>query len=193
MSDLEDLYRAVYAHPARASYGRGLTRCSPFIDRIWRAGLGSVVALGCGHGDELIAIHGMVPRCLGVDFALPPKIWHVTAERSLVRMQAALQDLDCGSCVFDAVVSFDVLEHLPEVDLDQVLLKAAALAPRACLVVANLRDVHRLPDGSEVDLHLIQQPASWWAERVGRVTGWPVAVQALDYCDRFGLWCGEWP
>jgi hypothetical protein len=58
------------------TYGRGLARCAPFMPRIWAAGLRSVISFGCGHGDELVAISGRVPLCLGVDFALPPKVWH---------------------------------------------------------------------------------------------------------------------
>jgi 2-polyprenyl-3-methyl-5-hydroxy-6-metoxy-1,4-benzoquinol methylase len=192
VNELAELYRAVYADPHHAGYGSGLARCAPFIPRIWAAGLRSVIALGCGQGDELIAIHGLVPHCLGVDFALPPKVWHYTAERSLARIQADLCEL-YPALRYDAAVSFDVLEHLRDEQLDQVLRTAYALAPRACLVVANMTDRRRMADGSIVELHLIRQPPAWWVDRVRRVTGWPVAVQALDYPDRFGLWCGDWP
>jgi 2-polyprenyl-3-methyl-5-hydroxy-6-metoxy-1,4-benzoquinol methylase len=191
MTDLAAIYEAIYRDPAHATYGRGLARCSEFLPRIWDAGLRSVVSFGCGHGDELVAISGRVPRCLGVDFALPPLVWYAFPDRSLVRICAAVQELQ-PAIRFDAVVSFDVLEHIPQDDIDAVLLKAVELAPRACLVIANMSDVHLLPDGRMIDLHLIQQPASWWAERVRRVTGWPVEVQDLPYPKRFGLWCGAW-
>ncbi len=192
MTDLAELYAAIYADPAFRDYGRGLDRCAPFLPRIWQADLRSVIAFGCGHGDELLAIHKRVPRCLGVDFALPPKVWHADADRSCARIQVALQDLQ-AAIRYDAVVSFDVLEHLPERDLDLVLLTAMALAPRACLVVANMPDPQRLADGRVIDCHLIQKPPHWWAERIRRITGWTVELQALPYPERFGLWCGAWP
>lgn len=190
--DLAALYQAIYADPAHETYGRGLSRCTPFLPRIAAAGLQSVVSFGCGHGDELVAISGSVPHCLGFDFALPDLTWYVRHDRSLIRVQVALQDVQTASR-FDAVVSFDVLEHLLEDDLDGVLRTMVALAPRACLVIANMRDLHDLPDGRQVDLHLIQQPPAWWAERIERVTGWAVEHQGLHYPERFGLWCGAWP
>ncbi len=192
MNDLAEIYRAVYEDPAHATYGRGLERCAPFIRRIWNAGLSSVISLGCGHGDELIALHGLIPRCLGVDFALPPKVWPSTPGRSLSRIQAALQDLQ-APLRFGAVVSFDVLEHIPEEDIDRVLRTTYALAPLACLVIANMPDQHRLSDGRVIDLHLIQKPADWWIWRIRRATGWKVEMQALETGKRFGFWCGEWP
>lgn len=191
MSDLANLYASVYHDPKCPAYGCGLTRCSPFLRRIWDAGLESVVSFGCGTGDELIAIHGMVPRCLGIDFALPPKVWRTTAGRSLSRIQADLATMD-PTMRFDAVVSFDVLEHLRDDQLDAVLRLAASIAPRACLVVASMPDPYRLSDGRVVDLHLIQQRPAWWVERVASVTGWHVEVQELEYPERFGLWCGVW-
>jgi hypothetical protein len=193
VKDLAPLYDMLYRDPAHATYGRGLSRCEPFLPRIWSSGLDSVISFGCGSGDELIAISGTVPHCLGIDFGLPGIMWYALTGRTLGRIQVAMQDFDVDS-TWDAVVSFDVLEHLPEDDLDGVLAKMVKLAPaRACLVVADMPDVHDLPDGRQVDLHLIRQPAAWWVERIHRVTGWPVEVKSLRDPQRFGLWCGEWP
>ena len=192
MNDLADLYRTIYHDPGHATYGRGLKRCAEFLPRLWSAGLGRVLSLGCGHGDELIALSGRVPHVAGIEFGLPACSWYAFPDRSLQRCCADFTDAPSGYPVVDAVVSFDVLEHLREDQLDQVLRNARAAAPRACLVVANMPDPHRLPDGRVVDLHLIQQPPGWWAERIARVTRWGVELQALPYPERFGLWCGDW-
>ncbi|MBA3589963.1 class I SAM-dependent methyltransferase [Methylibium sp.] len=192
MNDLAALYVSIYRDPAHATYGRGLTRCAEFLPRIWSANLEWVLSLGCGHGDELVAISGRVPHCVGVDFALPPCVWYDFPDRSLTRVQGDITEPDLLPG-WDAVVSFDVFEHLREADLDPLLRNIASVTPRACLVVANMPDPHRLPDGRAVDLHLIQQPPAWWQERIASATGWRVEVQALGYPQRFGLWCGAWP
>lgn len=186
-----ETYECIYGDPEHAAYGRGLSRCIEFLPRIWDAKLNRVLSLGCGHGDELIAISGRVPYCLGIDFALPTCVWYDFPERRLARICA---DITAFNMPFgyDAVVSFDVMEHLREDDIDPLLRRISEAVPRACLVVANMPDPHRLPDGRIVDLHLIQQPPAWWQSRIAGVTGWRVEVQSLRYPERFGLWCGDW-
>jgi len=191
MSDMAEMYESIYCDPAHAAYGRGISRCAEFLPRIWSANLHRVLALGCGHGEELAAISGRVPYCVGIDFALPPCVWYDFPDRRLARIRGDITTADLPPG-WDAVVSFDVMEHLREEDIGPLMRRIMSVTQRACLVIANMPDPHRLPDGRTVDLHLTQRPPEWWQARIASVTGWRVEVQALRYPERFGLWCGEW-
>ena len=75
--------------------------------------------------------------------------------------------------VADWVTCCDVLEHIPEAELPATLADIRSLLRRgAIFTVANMSDIHAV--GSEqVELHLIQQPPEWWAERFR--AAWPSA------------------
>lgn len=190
--NLATLYQAIYHDPAHANYGRGLFRCVDFLPRIQRAGLHSVLSIGCGHGDELAAMSGRVAHVVGLDVALPECVWYDHGDCSLRRLEGDARRFLPRPNYCDAITSFDVLEHINPDDIEALVLACAETAPRAFFAVANMPDLHRLPDGREVDLHLIQQPAEWWADLIRRVTRWPVEIQRLAYPERFGLWCGAW-
>ncbi len=193
MIDAWDIYQSIYADPAHHQYGRGLFRCRDFLPRIWNARLYSVMSFGCGHGDELFALAAAIPYVMGIDIALPEQIF-CTNGRSIVRVKEDITKMEYRTkwMQIDAVVSFDVLEHIQEAEIDSVLRTARRIAPRAFFAIANMRDVHQLPDGREVDLHLIQEPPMWWVRRIVDATGWKCEIQNLQYPERFGIWCGDW-
>lgn len=65
---------------------------------------------------------------------------------------------------FDAVVSTDVLEHIPYEEIDSVIQELVALTGKIGYHhIATFPASLRLPDGR--DAHLILQPAAWWKER----------------------------
>lgn len=65
---------------------------------------------------------------------------------------------------FDAVVSTDVLEHIPYEEIDSVIQELIALTGKVGYHhIATFPASLRLPDGR--DAHLILQPAAWWKER----------------------------
>jgi len=66
----------------------------------------------------------------------------------------------------DLLVNVDVLEHIPESDLDEVIAHMASLCTDAIIVVDTLPASLILPNGENA--HCTVHPAAWWQERLGR-------------------------
>ncbi len=65
---------------------------------------------------------------------------------------------------FDLVVCCDVLECIPEGDIDYMVQRLGELTAKALFVtVATFPSKKTLPDGRNA--HLTQKPAEWWQER----------------------------
>lgn len=67
---------------------------------------------------------------------------------------------------FDLLINVDVLEHVPEAELDGVLADMRAYSPTALIVIDTEPAVQLLPDGGNA--HCTLHPASWWRERLLR-------------------------
>lgn len=65
---------------------------------------------------------------------------------------------------FDLVVSFDVLEHIPEEELDAVLLEMAKLGKDALLVIDTAPAKAVLSDGRNA--HVCLHDEAWWHDRL---------------------------
>lgn len=66
----------------------------------------------------------------------------------------------------DLLVSIDVLEHIEEADLDQVMAEMRASARDALIVIDTKPARHMLPDGRNA--HVSLHPHAWWRERLSR-------------------------
>lgn len=69
----------------------------------------------------------------------------------------------------DLLVSIDVLEHIEEEDLDQVMTEMRASARHALIVIDTRPANHMLPDGRNA--HVSLHPHDWWRERLSRHFG----------------------
>lgn len=68
---------------------------------------------------------------------------------------------------FDLVVSFDVLEHIPEQEIDSALSEMARMADHALFVIDMRPSKHKtLADGRNV--HVSLHDVVWWHERLKR-------------------------
>jgi 2-polyprenyl-3-methyl-5-hydroxy-6-metoxy-1,4-benzoquinol methylase len=82
----------------------------------------------------------------------------------------------------DLVICTDVLEHIEPEKLDSVIDHLQMLARKAIFLVVATRPSNKiLSDGRNA--HLTVAPASWWSDRVSRVTGWHV-LQSSATSDR---------
>lgn len=65
---------------------------------------------------------------------------------------------------YDALICFDVLEHISYEEIEDVIKALSIMAPKALLGIANHSDVQF---GHE--LHLIQQDEKYWQEKLGLI------------------------
>ncbi|MEM6384342.1 MAG: methyltransferase domain-containing protein [Pseudomonadota bacterium] len=70
---------------------------------------------------------------------------------------------------FDLLINIDVLEHIPEDDLDAVLGEMRALCREALIVIDTRPAETLLPDGSNA--HCTLHDHAWWHERLARTFG----------------------
>lgn len=73
---------------------------------------------------------------------------------------------------FDLVLCLDVMEHIPEEGVGEVLREIVGRAPTAIFVISTQPAVQRLPDGQNA--HCTVRPSRWWegvlGEHFGQVT-----------------------
>lgn len=67
---------------------------------------------------------------------------------------------------FDVVVSFDVLEHIPEEEMDAVLSEMAKVATHALLIIDIAPAKATLSDGRNA--HVSLHDESWWQDRLAQ-------------------------
>ncbi len=143
--DLIQQYRLIHS---REAYGntsvKNLPYILPLIDEMKPA---SIIDFGCGQSslaDELAKATGA--RTARYDPAIP--------EHS-VKPEGK----------FDLLVNVDVLEHVPEDELEPIIADMAAFAKHAIIIIDTGPAVLILPDGRNA--HVTQHDQDWWAERLG--------------------------
>ena len=69
----------------------------------------------------------------------------------------------------DLLLNVDVLEHIEEADLDEVLADMRSMCHDALIIVDTAPAKRTLPDGR--NLHVTLKPHDWWRERVEKHFG----------------------
>jgi hypothetical protein len=114
----------------------------------------SILDYGCGQSRLLEALDtGAETRLIRYDPAIPAYAMR-PAERA------------------DLLLNVDVLEHIPEGDLDAVIGEMAGLCRNAIVVVDTRPAAAVLPNGENA--HCTLHPHGWWQERLARF--FPVLV-----------------
>lgn len=70
---------------------------------------------------------------------------------------------------FDLLLNIDVLEHIPEGDIDDILAEMRGLAKEAIIIVDTQPATLVLADGRNA--HISLHPHAWWQERISRHFG----------------------
>lgn len=144
---LIEQYRQVHASRA---YGKSSVKRAPYVLAHIRAlKPGSVIDYGCGQSTlpDMIRDSG-VATVARYDPAIP-----AYAEEPRNR--------------FDLLVSIDVLEHIPEEGIDDVLQHMKTLSEKALIIIDHRPAKFILPNG--LNAHATVRPADWWRKRLERV------------------------
>jgi cyclopropane fatty-acyl-phospholipid synthase-like methyltransferase len=136
----------------------------------------SVLDVGCGRGQFCLFLdkHGI--KTIGLDISAPfPEDesnvdWQRRDLMSMLGMSA------------EWVTSFDVLEHIPEEDIDDVFSVLGCVATKGFVFSICFRDsVFRVQGQS---LHPTVRPAEWWKEKLSRLG----TVTVLQEYDTYGYY-----
>jgi len=143
-SDLIDQYRQIHASSV---YGNTSVKALRFLrPEISLLRPRSIIDYGCGQSKFLDEIRlGYNVRCVRYDPAIP----------EYSRKPSFRADL---------LVNVDVLEHIEESELDDVIAELAALGWNAIIVVDTRPASAFLPDGRNA--HVTVRPKLWWRERL---------------------------
>ena len=118
----------------------------------WREdnNLSTLLDVGCGRGHYMreTGATGLEPSSL---IAKRLKGDIINSDIQSLNTKRTWQGLYC----------MDVLEHISYDEIDKCLEKLAMLAPTALYGIANHSDVQ-----AGVELHLIQEDAEWWLEKL---------------------------
>ena len=136
-------YKKLHQQP----YGRSsIKQIGRFLPHIRELNPNSILDFGCGHS-RLIDYLNFKP------------------DMELFRYDPAVPDI----CVkpdrrFDLVINTDVLEHVPEHDIDAVLAEIAKTGENAIFSIDMAPAKHLLPNGENP--HITLKPANWWAQKL---------------------------
>jgi hypothetical protein len=141
-------YSAMHAEtPSYGTTGIGVARS--VIPYLRIAKFRTVLDYGCGKGRlaEYMSDSGHFEAADGYDPAIPGF--------SEIRRPR-----------YDAAVNVDMLEHIPEHDIDDVIAHISSLSSHAFFVIDTRLAKAILPDGRNA--HLTVKPAGWWREKLER-------------------------
>jgi len=171
-------YRQVWAVPAYRVKCHSLDlwrqRRDLFPDEVT-----SAIDLGCGTGRLVSAWGAEGIDGYGVDL-VPDASLDPEVDRARV-YTAPLWDFRPGR-VFDVGVAADVMEHIPELYLDEALARIRECCRWVVFRNANIRSVV-----NGIDLHPIKQDADWWESRTRRIMRGFVEVLPSDAVRRYVL------
>ena len=151
MTDLIEQYKQLHANEERYAGNSTRIHKDSIGQYIEILNCQSILDFGCGKGNQYHKerIHETNFR------GIMPSLYDPAVEQ--------YSKLPEGT--FDAVISTDVLEHIEEEDIDDVLKLIYSKANKFVYHgIANFPAVVMLPDGRNA--HVIQQPLDWWIEKI---------------------------
>ena len=123
---------------------------------------GSYLDVGCGRGEVI-----QEARKRGIDAKGCEIVPYLCDGETIV--EGGLDGLPFEDRAFDYVSCYDVVEHLPEEDVDKAISELLRVTNKVLFVTTN--DGPSVVDG--MVLHLTRKPFLWWTEKLSR-DGWHV-------------------
>lgn len=174
--NLEAVERAKYEHvwdiPSYRTRHHGLDMWRNHRELFPRQ-IESALDIGCGSGRLFKQWRAEGIEGFGVDFADNALDTDSNREHFF---NACLWNMELGR-QFDLGVCTDVMEHIPMINVDDVLQRIAMHCDTTIFKIANYPSVFG-------DLHLTCKPADWWFERLsqfGRARQIPFKTAHVEY------------
>lgn len=166
-ASLLDQYRQIHADPQTAFPGRSLLPYAHVINTLIRKhGSRSLLDYGCGQGLQYLV--DRVQDWWGVT----PMLYDPAVPRWSARPAAVER--------FDGVICTDVLEHIPELELDATLDDVLGFARQWAFVTVCCRPAKRiLPNG--LNAHCTVMPEDWWRALLDRKAREHAVVLRLEF------------
>jgi hypothetical protein len=123
----------------------------------------TLLDFGCGRGDAYRSPH-KIHHQWGI-----PRQFVTLYDPAFYRMDT----IPTGS--FDIVVCSDVLEHIPEDEVDEFIARLFSHAKKAVWASVCCRPAKKFFPDTEVNLHVTQKPYDWWREAFDRAA--PVGIR----------------
>jgi len=156
-------YEGIYASPTafpRYGHSNHGARAVRVLQK-WQAA--SVLDVGCGWNEFAKQAREALPgsRVVGVDAACPG-----------ADVQAEAVQLPFADKEFVTVTAFDVLEHLPECEVNAALAEMARVSSSFVFSISYVDSVNKWKGQT---LHPTVRPESWWIERIMQAGGVHIA------------------
>lgn len=128
----------------------------------------TVLDVGCGIGQGVAMCRNAGIEAYGIDIADTLKNYWKQANITDFCQISSADKIPFEDNQFDLVVCLDVLEHIPEDAIDDVLKEMLRVGNKdfvmdVCMVPA----MNKMVDGSEP--HCLVKPVSWWTEKLAEI------------------------
>lgn len=120
----------------------------------------SVLEVGTGNGDGLKKMLSSGKEARGIEYSnylYENLLKEKFPNGEIIEGDAA--DIPFADKSFDMIVSFDVLEHIPEARIDKVISELARVSSKYVFVtISSKLDIHQ-------KFHLTLRPSNWWKQK----------------------------
>jgi 2-polyprenyl-3-methyl-5-hydroxy-6-metoxy-1,4-benzoquinol methylase len=130
----------------------------PYVLEFVRSIDGNILDAGCGRGSVLRFMLNNGIDAFGIELSKAACDMYLG---DLPHANADIASWASQGVTYGGLVCLDVLEHVPEDQIDDVLDGLAKLAPTGLLGIANHSSIH---NGHE--LHVLQRSRAWWDRKL---------------------------